>query len=231
MEKSKIMNSQNSKTVVITGANRGIGLALCKVYLEKGLSVIAVCRKVSHDLQALPVEVIEQVDVSSAEGISHLKNIIKNRSIHILINNAGILRSQTFSNLDYEKMTEQFMVNTLGPIRVVEALFENFSKGSKVAFITSRMGSIEDNTSGGSYGYRMSKCALNIAAKSMAVDFKPKGIAIALLHPGYVQTEMVNFGGEISAELSASRLSDRIDQLNIENTGTFWHSNGEVLPW
>jgi len=225
------MNSQDSKTVVITGANRGIGLALCKVYLEKGLKVIAVCRQTSKELQALPVEVVDQVDVSSAEGISHLQKMIEDRSIHILINNAGILRNQTFSDLDYEKMTEQFMVNTLGPIRVVEALFENLSTGSKVAFITSRMGSIEDNTSGGSYGYRMSKCALNIAGKSMAVDFKPKGIAVALLHPGYVQTEMVNFGGEISADLSASRLADRIDQLNLKNSGTFWHSNGEVLPW
>lgn len=225
------MDSQNSKTVVITGANRGIGLALCKVYLAKGFNVIAVCRRTSPGLQELPLEVVDQVDVSSAKGISHLKEAIENRSIHTLINNAGILRNQRFDNLDYEKITEQFMVNTLGPIRIVEALFENLSAGSKVAFVTSRMGSIEDNTSGGSYGYRMSKCALNIAGKSMAVDFKPKGIAVALLHPGYVQTEMVNFGGEISAELSAGRLVDRIDQLTVENSGTFWHSNGEVLPW
>ena len=189
------------------------------------------CRQSSQDLQLLSLEVIDQVDVSSAQGITHLKEAIADRNIDILINNAGILRNQTFYNLNYEEMTEQFMVNTLGPIRIVEALFQNLSEGSKVAFVTSRMGSIEDNTSGGSYGYRMSKCALNIAAKSMAVDFKPDGIAVAILHPGYVQTEMVNFGGEISTELSANRLADRIDQLTIENSGTFWHSNGEVLPW
>ena len=226
-----MMSTENNTTVLITGANRGIGLALCKAYLKKGFTVIAVCRQSSQDLQLLSLEVVDQVDVSSAQGIAHLKKSIANRNIDILINNAGILRNQTFNNLDYEEITEQFIVNTLGPIRVVEALFQSLSEGSKVAFVTSRMGSIKDNTSGGSYGYRMSKCALNIAGKSMAVDFKSKGIAVAILHPGYVQTEMVNFGGEISTELSANRLADRIDQLTIENSGTFWHSNGEVLPW
>ena len=225
------MSTENNTTVVITGAYRGIGLALCKVYFKKGFDVIAVCRQTSQDLQLLSLEVIDQVDVSSTEGMARLKDAIANRKINILINNAGILRNQTFDNLDYEQMTEQFMVNTLGPIRVVEALIDSLTEGSKVAFITSRMGSVEDNTSGGSYGYRMSKCALNIAGKSMAVDFKPKGIAVALLHPGFVQTEMVNFGGEITAELSAGRLVERIDGLNINNSGTFWHSNGEVLPW
>lgn len=225
------MNINNKITVVITGANRGIGLALAKHYLNQGCEVIAVCRQSSQELQTLSLEVIEQIDVASAENMHKLKDKIAGRQIDILINNAGILINQTFNNLDYEKMIEQFMVNSLGPVRVVEALFDCLNSGSKVVFVTSRMGSVEDNTSGGSYGYRMSKCALNIAGKSMAVDFKPKGIAVALLHPGYVQTEMVNFGGEISAELSASRLAERIEQLTIENSGTFWHSNGEVLSW
>jgi NAD(P)-dependent dehydrogenase (short-subunit alcohol dehydrogenase family) len=226
------MNTDHANsTVVITGANRGIGLALCKTYLGRGYKVIAVCRQSSDELQSLPLEIIDSVDVSSAEGIAHLKKLMADRQIDILVNNAGILRNQTFSNLNYQEITEQFMVNTLGPIRVVEALFASLTEGSKVALVTSRMGSLKDNTSGGSYGYRMSKCALNIAGKSMAIDFKPQGIAVALLHPGYVQTEMVNFGGEISAELSAGRLAERIDGLNLENSGTFWHSNGEVLPW
>ncbi len=225
------MNSKTNATVAITGANRGIGLALCKTYLDRGNDVIAVCRQSSDELKSLPLEIIDSVDVSSAESITYLKSVIAGRKIDILINNAGILRSQSFDSLNYELMTEQFIVNALGPIRVAEALFESLSDGSKVALITSRMGSIEDNTSGGQYGYRMSKCALNIASKSMAIDFKPKGIAVALLHPGYVQTEMVNFGGEISAELSAGRLAERIDGLNLDNSGTFWHSNGEVLPW
>jgi len=226
------MTEKNSNlNVVITGANRGIGLALCGIYKKSGANVIAVCRESSKKLQSMQVEVIDGVDVSTSNGVSHLKEVIADRKVDILINNAGILRSQSFSSLNYDEMIEQFVVNSLGPIRITEALFGNLTEGSKVALITSRMGSVEDNTSGGSYGYRMSKSALNVAGKSMAVDFKPRGISVALLHPGYVQTEMVNFGGEISAELSAERLVQRIDDLNLENTGTFWHSNGEVLPW
>jgi len=226
------MNSNDKMmNVLITGANRGIGLALCKNYLKKGALVIAVCRKPSEELKALSVEIIDSVDVSTTQGIQNLKTQIKDRQIDLLINNAGILRSQPFFDLNYDEMLEQFEVNTLGPIRVVEALFDNLVSGSKIAMITSRMGSIEDNTSGGSYGYRMSKCALNAAGKSMAKDFKSKGIAVALLHPGYVQTEMVNFGGDISADLSAERLTQRIEELNLENSGSFWHSNGEILPW
>jgi len=226
------MTKKNTNlTVVITGANRGIGLALCKDYLQQEANVIAVCRQSSDELKSMDIEVIDDVDVSTSNGVAHLKKMIVDRRIDILINNAGILRSQSFDNFDYDKMIEQFVVNSLGPIRVTEALFENLTSGSKVALITSRMGSVEDNTSGGAYGYRMSKCALNIAGKSMAIDFKSKGIAVALLHPGYVQTEMTNLTGEISTELSATRLIQRIDELSLENTGTFWHSNGEVLPW
>jgi len=226
-----VTNSTGQLRVVITGANRGIGLSLCELYVKKGAEVLAICRRASKELEALGIEIIDSVDVSSAQAMDILKQKIAGRDIDVLINNAGILRSQSFDNLNYQEMTEQFQVNTLGPIRVVEALFDSLSQGSKVAFITSRMGSIADNTSGGQYGYRMSKGALNVAGQSMAVDFKPKGIAVALLHPGYVQTEMVNFGGEIAPALSAERLIQRINDLNLDNTGTFWHSNGEVLPW
>lgn len=219
------------KKVVITGANRGIGLALCELYLASGADVIAVCRSKSEELAQLDVEIIESVDVSSEQGIAHLKQALTGRKIDILINNAGILRSQSFNGLDFNQIIEQFQVNTLGPIRVVEALMSNLGEGSKVAMITSRMGSIEDNTSGGSYGYRMSKCALNAAGKSMAVDFKSKGISVALLHPGYVKTAMVNYGGEILPSLSAQRLIQRIEELNLDNSGSFWHSNGDLLPW
>ena len=231
IEGDDMNDNLNSKTVLVTGANRGIGLELCKIYLNKGNEVFAVCRQTSQSLSSSGAKVIDNVDVSTTQGIAALKMQIADNQIDLLINNAGILRSQSFDNLNYEQIREQFEVNTLGPIRVVEALFDNLISGSKVAMITSRMGSIDDNSSGGSYGYRMSKCALNAAGKSMAIDFKEKGIAVALLHPGYVQTEMVNFGGDISAEVSAERLAQRIDELNLENSGSFWHSNGELLPW
>lgn len=225
------MQSNNTPVVLVTGANRGIGLALCKHYHQMDYHVIATCRTPSESLVALEVEVIDGVDVSKATDVAKLQEQLNERHIDILINNAGILRSQTFNNLDFDEIIEQFHVNTLGPLRMVDALRNNLSSGGKIAMITSRMGSIEDNTSGGQYGYRMSKSALNAASKSLAHDLQSRGIALAILHPGYVQTEMVNFGGEIAAEVAAERLIQRIAELNLENSGSFWHSNGEILPW
>ena len=220
-----------NKTVLITGANRGIGLAMTKHYLVRGDQVVAVCRSTSDELDNSGAKVIENIDVSQASDIEVLKQQLSDKHIDILVNNAGILRSTSLNHLDFDSILTQFEVNAMGPLRVVDALKDNLKSGSKIALITSRMGSIDDNTSGGSYGYRMSKTALNAAGKSLAHDLKSKGIAVAILHPGYVQTEMVNFGGEISPELSASRLIERIDELNLDSSGSFWHSNGELLPW
>ncbi|MDQ7050125.1 MAG: SDR family oxidoreductase [Enterobacterales bacterium] len=217
--------------VLITGANQGIGLQLCVAYQQKGYEVIAVCRNASTELQALECEIIDSIDVIQKDAIARLKQKVGARKIDLLINNAGIYLSQSLDSLNYDAIRQQFEVNTLGPLRVVEALLGNLEKASKIAMISSRMGSIEDNSSGGSYGYRMSKGALNVASKSLAVDLKGRGIALAILHPGYVQTKMVNYNGDISAELSASRLIERIEALNLDNTGTFWHSNGAILPW
>jgi len=217
--------------ILITGSNQGIGLELGKAYHQKGHEIIAVCRQVSKDLQALDCETIEAIDVTEKESLSRLKQAVGDRKIDILINNAGIYLSQSLQTLHFDAIRKQFEVNTLGPLRVTEALLNNLDSGSKIAMISSRMGSIEDNSSGGSYGYRMSKGALNVASKSLAIDLKSREIALAILHPGYVQTNMVNYNGDISAELSASRLIERIEGLNMQNTGTFWHSNGEVLPW
>merc|ERR1719229_536810 len=136
--------------------------------------------------------------------------------------------SNTFSELDNtEKLLDQFNVNSLGPLRVVRGVFSRLSTGAKIAIITSRMGSISDNTSGGYYGYRMSKTAVNCAAKSLSVDLKEHGIAVGLLHPGYVRTDMTDGNGFIDAPESAEGLLARFDELNIENSGTFWHMNGE----
>ncbi|HEX7763348.1 MAG TPA: SDR family NAD(P)-dependent oxidoreductase, partial [Cellvibrio sp.] len=153
------------------------------------------------------------------------------KSIDLLINNAGIFLNETLGKIDYDNIQQQFLINAEAPLRVTEALLGNLNTGAKIAFITSRMGSIADNGSGGYYGYRMSKAALNAAAMSLARDLKPRGIAVAILHPGFVQTAMVNFGGDISADESAQRLRQRIEGLTLDNSGTFWHSNGDVLPW
>ena len=135
-------------------------------------------------------------------------------------------------DLDFDCIREQFEINALGPLRMTLALLPNLKAGSKIVMMTSRMGSIGDNTSGNSYGYRMSKVALSMAGKSLAHDLKPRGIAVAILHPGLVQTRMTNFtAGGITPEDAVKGLLARIDELTLENTGTFRHANGEILPW
>jgi NAD(P)-dependent dehydrogenase (short-subunit alcohol dehydrogenase family) len=149
-----------------------------------------------------------------------------------VILNAGILHSNALNNLDVEAIRQQFEINALAPLRLVSALTSNLSSGSWIALMTSRMGSIADNSSGGSYGYRMSKAALNIAGKSLAIDLKPQGIAVVILHPGLVATRMINYNPSgISPQQSVEGLLKRIDALTLETSGSFWHANGDVLPW
>lgn len=222
-------------TVLITGANRGIGLALCRQFKERGDTVIAVCRKSSAELAALGVEVVDGIDGRSDEAVAKLGQRVANRKLDILILNAGILSHDGVgkfdSALDLDSVREQFEVNALAPLRVARQLVPSLGKGAKIALMTSRMGSIADNGSGGSYGYRMSKAALNAMGMSLARDLKDRGIAVAILHPGYVRTEMTGGNGTVEPADAARMLSERIDGLNLDNTGTFWHANGERLPW
>lgn len=219
------------KTAVITGANRGIGLELARQFAGKGYLVTGVCRESSDELGTIAAEVIEGIDVTRETDVQTLVSRLKGKTIDLLINNAGLLQDEKLGGIDFDSIRTQMEINAYAPLRVAEALFSQIPEGGKIANITSRMGSIADNDSGGRYGYRASKAALNAFGKSLAMDLKPKGIAVAQLHPGYVQTRMVNFGGLISPEESARGLVVRIDALNLENTGSFWHSNGEELPW
>lgn len=218
-------------TIVITGAGRGIGLALTKYYLDRGDDVYGLCRKATPELNASAAKVVEGVDVADTENLASALAPLSSVQIDVLINNAGVLGRESLDNIDVQGIQKQFMVNALGPLVVTQILAPHLQKGSKVAMITSRMGSMTDNGSGGYYGYRMSKAALNAAGVSLARDLGERGIAVALLHPGYVQTEMVSYGGDVSADVSAERLIQRIDALNINTSGTFWHANGEILPW
>jgi NAD(P)-dependent dehydrogenase (short-subunit alcohol dehydrogenase family) len=224
-----------SKTVVITGANRGIGFSMAELCVEQGDTVYALCRSRSNALtqlsSAINLHIIEQVDVSTTQGIAQAVKGLSGVSIDLLINNAGILRNESLQDLNVETITEQFTVNALAPLVMTHALLPNLRSGSKLALITSRMGSIEDNTSGGRYGYRMSKAALNIAAMSLAQDLKSDNISVGIYHPGYVQTDMVNHGGDISSEVAAKRLIALMNGLSLAETGVFKHSNGEILPW
>lgn len=219
------------KTALITGANRGIGLALATQLHNQGWEIFAICRSDSEEIEAIASMVITGIDVTSPEQLQQAKAIIGDTKIDLLINNAGLLQDEQLGSIDYDSMLAQYEINTLAPLMVTETFLDNLTEGSKIANITSRMGSIADNDSGGRYGYRASKAAFNAVGKSLAEDLKPRGIAVAQLHPGWVQTRMVNFSGLISTEESAAGLIERIEQLDLSNTGSFWHSNGEVLPW
>jgi NAD(P)-dependent dehydrogenase (short-subunit alcohol dehydrogenase family) len=218
-------------TVVITGANRGIGLELARQFKERGDEVVALCRKSSDELAKLEVEVVEGVDVANDAGVGQLSTSLKGHTVDVLVNCAGILSDESLSDLDFDRIRRQFEINSLGPLRVTAALKGNLGEGSKVAVVSSRMGSIEDNTSGGRYGYRMSKAAVNMAGRSLANDLKDDGVAVAILHPGFVRTEMTGHQGLIDPPESAAGLIARIDEMTLETTGTFWHANGEVIPW
>ena len=219
-------------TYLVTGTNRGIGYEYCRQLQARGDRVIAVCRSASEELKQLGVQVEEGIDITSDASVADLCDRLGDSAIDVLINNAGIVKRLTLEDLDFDSIREQFEVNALGALRVTHALLPNLKADSKIVLMTSRMGSIADNTSGSSYGYRMSKVALSMAGKSLAHDLKPRGIAVAILHPGLVQTRMTNFtSGGITPEESVKGLLKRIDELRLENTGTFWHANGEVLPW
>ena len=219
-------------TYLVTGTNRGIGLEYCRQLKDRGEEVIAVCRSASEELNSLGVRVEAEIDLTIDEDIDKLLQKLNGKAIDVLINNAGIVERISLEELDLESIRRQFEVNAIAPLKFTRALLPNLKSGSKIIIMTSRMGSIDDNTSGGSYGYRMSKVALSMAGKSLSIDLKPKEIAVAILHPGLVQTRMTNFSEHgITPEQSVRGLMERVDQLNLENTGTFWHANGEILPW
>lgn len=223
--------------ILITGGNRGIGLALTKQLSARGDQILVACRQASPELQALvddassQVRIIEGIDVKAPKQLLAKIQGLGVNSLDVLINNAGLLRRDQLGALNYEYIEEQFMVNTIGPLKIVETCLPLLKAGSKIANVSSRMGSIADNTSGGMYGYRTSKAALNMVSVSLAKDLEPKGIAVIVLHPGYVRTAMTGNNGLINTDESARGLIQQIDKLTPQTSGTFWHTNGEELPW
>ena len=193
--------------------------------------MIATVRQSAPALDALGVQIETGVEITDDDSIAALARRLDGVVLDEMICNAGILREDDLDNVDLADVRKQIEVNAVGPLRAVKALRRNIRRGGKLALITSRMGSIGDNGSGGYYGYRMSKAALNAAGVSLARDLRGSGIAVAILHPGFVRTDMTEGSGTVEPDQAAKQLVDRLDALTLETTGTFWHASGQVLPW
>lgn len=218
---------------LVTGANRGIGLELCRQLCERGEKVFAVCRTTSPELASLDVTVLDGIDVTKAAALDKLCLELGDVDLDVLFLNAGIMERASFTELNedaYEGMRRMFEVNSLAPLRLAHALVDRLGRGSKIAIVTSLMGSMSDNGSGGYYGYRMSKAAVNAAGVSLARDLADRGISVGLLHPGMVATEMTG-GRGISVAESAQGLLARVEELGPKNTGRLWHQSGVELGW
>ncbi len=219
------------RTVVITGANKGIGLQLAKQYKQDGDEVIAAVRNSSDELEALGAKIYENVDVTNDEQVLEFKRQLGDTTIDILFNNSGQLSSEDMLDMNYDRIRQQFEVNTLGPLRMTHTLNHLFARGSKIGIVSSRVGSMTDNGGGGNYGYRISKTGVNMVGKNLSIDFAPRGIGVYLFHPGYVSTQMVNFKGTVPPQDAAKGLKQVMENLTLEQTGTFWHAEGYELPW
>jgi NAD(P)-dependent dehydrogenase (short-subunit alcohol dehydrogenase family) len=223
----------------VTGASRGIGLEFVRQWLQRGAHVIAAARNANsatelhqlleqyshHKLRILPL------DVADGRSVENMASVLGNTEIDILINNAGILTVETLDNMDFGAILEQFKVNALGALRVTHILLGNLRDGARIINMTSRMGSLDDNTSGGYYGYRMSKAGLNMATRSLAVDLKNRGIIVVAIHPGSVQTDLTRGFGMLTPEASVEGINQVIDKLTLEQSGLFLHYQGTPLPW
>jgi NAD(P)-dependent dehydrogenase (short-subunit alcohol dehydrogenase family) len=225
--------------VLITGANRGIGLEFARQYAEAGWKVIACCRdlKQAADLQELadtyPDIKAYPLDVADFAAIEALAENLKGIKIDVLINNAGVYPHSDLNHADPEQWLHAFKVNSMAPFKMAAAFTPHIaaSRLKKLVTLSSKMGSLDDNTSGGSYIYRTSKVAANMVMKSLAIDLQAFGISVAVLHPGWVQTEMGGPGALIDTRTSVSGLRKVIEHLNLDNTGRFIAYDGKVINW
>ena len=227
------------ETVVITGANRGIGLALTKQFLQQGKRVIATCRDLSQatQLKALTSEgelSVFSLEITSEDSVLSFQTALATTSIDILINNAGIMGSeqQSSESMDYDAWLNTFSINTLAPFRLSTALKDNLLKANNARIITisSLMASLQGEGTG-SFAYRTSKAAVNKAMQLLALEYQTLGITVCPVHPGWVQTDMGGEEADISVEESTTGLVALINKLTIEKTGRFWQYDGAELAW
>ena len=229
----------NSHQVLITGANRGLGLAFTQQYAADGWNVIACCRhpQSALDLQALAAThsnvKIYTLDVADFAQIDALAMQLRDESVDVLINNAGVYPASSFGDTNYDDWAAAFKVNSMAPLKMAEAFVQHITRGQlkKVATLSSKMGSLDDNTSGESYSYRSSKTAVNMVMKNLSIDLKPYGISVVTLHPGWVQTDMGGSNALINAQTSVSGLRKVIESLSLSTTGQFIAYDGKAINW
>ncbi|MFA6041872.1 MAG: SDR family oxidoreductase [Methylophilus sp.] len=226
-------------TLFITGANRGLGLEFVKQYVQDGWQVIACCRDLAnaHALNSLAKQYSRiqlcELDVGDFNQIDSVASMLAPQTINLVINNAGVYPASDFGNTDYEAWSQAFKINTMSSLKLAETFLPHMQKAGQAKFLalTSKMGSIEDNTSGSEYSYRSSKTALNMVIKSLSIDLAEFGVSVAALHPGWVRTDMGGPNGLIDADTSVSGLRQVIAQLDRENSGQFFAYNGKTIAW
>ncbi|MBL1262560.1 SDR family oxidoreductase [Methylomicrobium sp. RS1] len=225
-------------TVLVTGASRGLGLEFCKQYAAEGWEVLACCRQPekADKLAGIANVRLLPLDVADFAQIDRLAKEIKDTPVDVLINNAGIYGDSSghgFGQLDYAAWTRTLLVNTQAPVKMAEAFLPHLQRGKlkRLVAISSQMGSIDDNGSGGSILYRTSKAALNAGMKSLSIDLKGLGIGVFILHPGWVKTDMGGPNALIDAELSVSGMRRVIADSTLRHSGCFLKYDGSILPW
>ena len=225
-------------TVLITGTNKGLGLEFVKQFAAEGYQVIACTRKINkkdelHQLQEKFKTIsICKLDIANFSSIDQFAKLFK-KPIDILINNAGVYPDSSIDHVDYKAWLDAFKINTLAAFKMTKAFLPHLKKGrlKKIASLTSKMGSIDDNSGGGEYIYRSSKTALNMVMKSLSIDLKPFDLSVITLHPGWVRTDMGGPNGLIDVDESVAGMKRQIDKLTIRTTGQFIAYDGKKIPW
>lgn len=228
--------------ILITGANRGLGLEFSRQYAAAGWRVFACCRNPMNAevLQRLKLKYLESLsihtlDVADFAGIDQLAKQLSGNTIDVLINNAGVYQYgvESFGGIDYEAWLQSFRINAMAPMKIAEAFIQHVanSEHKKIINITSKMGSIDDNRSGQHYPYRSSKAALNMVTKSLAIDLASRGIIAIVLHPGLVQTDMGGYGAPTTVEQSISGMRQVIARVGTRDSGKFYDYLGQEILW
>ena len=224
------------KNILITGANRGIGLKFTEI-LSANNNIYATARDITNadDLKKFDNTELLELDLLNKDSIKSFCSELKDIPLDMIINNAGIFQDEQMEEtiLDPELWLDEIMINAIGPVVLSQKLKENIMSGNdkKIIFISSQMGSIDDNYSGGYYFYRTSKSALNSAAKSLSIDWKADGISVLMLHPGWVRTDMGGSNAKLDIDTSVSKMLDVINTLDMGKTGTFLNYEGKKLEW